>query len=104
MDYKKIKTDTDAVTRNLSDFDKETGNIYESVVIMAKRSDQISADLKEELIEKIKEFSSHDSDDSIENREQIELVRYYEQMPKPALLAIQEFKNDGVYYREPDSK
>ncbi len=104
MDYKKIKTDTDAVTRNLSDFDKDTGNIYESVVIMAKRSDQISADLKEELIEKIKEFSSHDSDDSIENREQIELVRYYEQMPKPALLAIQEFKNDGVYYREPDSK
>lgn len=104
MDYKKIKTDTDAVTRNLSDFDKETGNIYESVVIMAKRSDQISTDLKEELIEKIKEFSSHDSDDSIENREQIELVRYYEQMPKPSLLAIQEFKNDGVYYREPDSK
>ncbi|MBO4582036.1 MAG: DNA-directed RNA polymerase subunit omega [Bacteroidales bacterium] len=105
MDYKKIKTDTNAITRNLNDFDKETGNIYETVNILAKRSNQIAVDIKEELNEKIKDFSAHDtSEDGMENKEQIELVRFYEQMPKPTLLAIQEFKDHQIYYKEPEEE
>jgi hypothetical protein len=103
MDYRKYNTDTQAVTRNLNDFDKETGNIYESIVILAKRANQISLDLKEELNRKIEEFStSNDNLDEIfENREQIELARYYEQLPKPTLMAIHEYLHDMVYYRNP---
>ncbi|MBP5412469.1 MAG: DNA-directed RNA polymerase subunit omega [Bacteroidales bacterium] len=105
MDYKKIKTDTNAITRNLNDFDKETGNIYETINILAKRSNQIAVDLKEELNEKIKDFATHDtSEDGAENKEQIELVRFYEQMPKPTLLAIQEFKDGQIYYKEPEEE
>lgn len=104
MDYKKTKTDTVSVTRNLNDFDKKTENIYESLVILSKRANQIAIDLKEELSEKIQEFAvSNDiSDEIFENREQIELARYYEQLPKPTLLAVQEFLNDDIYYRLPE--
>lgn len=105
MDYKKIKTDTNAITRNLNDYDAETGNIYETVNILAKRANQIAVDLKEELNEKIKDFTAHDnSEEGVENKEQIELVRFYEQMPKPALLAIQEFKDKQVYYKMPEEE
>ncbi len=108
MDYKKIKTDNFAATRDLNDFDKETENIYESLVILSKRANQIATDLKEELSEKIQEFAvTHDvSDEIYENKEQIELARYYEQLPKPTLLAVQEFLDDQIYYRLPneDSK
>ncbi len=105
MDYKKIKTDTNAITRNLNDYDAETGNIYETVNILAKRANQIAVDLKEELNEKIKDFTAHDnSEEGVENKEQIELVRFYEQMPKPALLAIQEFKDNQVYYKMPEDE
>lgn len=104
MDYKKTKTDTFAVTRNLNDFDMETENIYESLVILSKRANQIAIDLKEELNEKIQEFNvSNDiSDEIFENKEQIELARYYEQLPKPTLLAIQEFLDNDIYYRLPE--
>ena len=96
MDFKKIKTDTFAVTRDLNNFDKETENIYESLIILSKRANQIAVEVKEELNEKIKEFSdSNDiSDEIFENKEQIELARYYEQLPKPTLLSIQEFLNE----------
>ena len=106
MDYKKIKTDTESVTRNLNDFDKDTHNIYESVTIMAKRANQISTELKEELDEKIKDFASHDSsaEECVENKEQIELVRFYEQMPKPTQLAVKEFHDGETYYREPNEE
>ncbi|MBO4739417.1 MAG: DNA-directed RNA polymerase subunit omega [Bacteroidales bacterium] len=105
MDYKKIKTTNTTITRDLNDFDVQTGNIYESVVIMSKRADQISNDLKEELDEKVHDFSAHDnSEDGVENKEQIELVRYYEQMPKPTLLAEQEFLDGQVYFRTPEKK
>ena len=106
MDYKQIKTDTESVTRNLNDFDKDTHNIYESVTIMAKRANQISTELKEELDEKIKDFASHDSsaEEGVENKEQIELVRFYEQMPKPTQLAVKEFHDGETYYREPNEE
>jgi len=103
MDFKKVKADNEAITRNLNDFDKETGNIYESVVILSKRANQIAMDVKEELTEKIQGFTTTQdaSDEIIENREQIELARYYEQLPKPSLLATQEFVNGQVYFRLP---
>jgi signal recognition particle GTPase len=105
MDYKKVRTDNMSITRNLNDFDKKTGNIYESLIILSKRANQIAVDMKEELSEKIKEFSVSQevSDEICENIEQIELARYYEQLPKPSLLATQEFVNGQVYFRLPES-
>ncbi|MDR2083929.1 MAG: DNA-directed RNA polymerase subunit omega [Bacteroidales bacterium] len=98
MDYKKIRTSTDAVTRNLNDFDQETSNIYESLVILSKRANQISLELKEELLSKIEEFQtpSDSLEEIFENREQIELAKFYEQLPKPTLMAIYEFLNDKL--------
>lgn len=103
MDYKKLNADTEAVTRTMRNFDEETGNIYESLAILAKRANQISKDLKEELHEKIEEFTSASDnlEEIFENREQIEMARFYERLPKPSLLAIQEFLEDKIYYRNP---
>jgi DNA-directed RNA polymerase subunit K/omega len=106
MDIKKYKTTSTTITRDVRQFDTETGNIYETVAMLAKRSDQISSEMKRELNKKIEEFvSSTDSVDEIyENREQIEVVRYYEQLPKPTLIAIQEYLNNELYYRNPDKE
>ena len=106
MDIKKYKTTSTTITRDVREFDDKTGNIYETVAMLAKRSDQISSEMKRELNKKIEEFvSSTDSVDEIyENREQIEVVRYYEQLPKPTLIAIQEYLNNELYYRNPDKE
>ncbi|MBR0073790.1 MAG: DNA-directed RNA polymerase subunit omega [Bacteroidales bacterium] len=106
MDIKKYKTTSTTITRDVRKFDTLTGNIYETVAMLAKRSDQISTEMKRELNKKIEEFvSSTDSVDEIfENREQIEVVRYYEQLPKPTLIAIQEYLNNELYYRNPDKE
>ncbi|HAG15142.1 MAG TPA: RNA polymerase Rpb6 [Bacteroidales bacterium] len=103
MDYKKIKTDTEAVTRKLKDFDVETGNIYETVAIISQRANQISKDIKEELNRKIEEFAtpSDNLEEIFENREQIELAKFYEKLPKPTLIAIQEFMDKKIYYKNP---
>ena len=106
MDYKKIKTNTNAVTRDINQFDEQTGNIYESVAILSKRANQIALDLKEELNQKIEEFGlNRDSGDEMsENKEQIDLVRHYEMLPKPTLLAVQEFMNHEIYFREEEEE
>jgi DNA-directed RNA polymerase subunit K/omega len=103
MDYKKIKTDSEAVTRKLIDFDTPTGNIYESVAILSIRANQIGKDIKEELNRKIEEFASPNDnlEEIFENREQIELAKFYERLPKPTLIAIQEFLDDKIYHRNP---
>lgn len=103
MDYKKIKTDTTAVTRKMRNFNNLTGNIYETVAMLSKRSNQISLELKEELNKKISEFasSSDNLEEVFENREQIEIARFYERLPKPTLMAIQEFLDEQIYYRNP---
>lgn len=103
MDYKKSKAPTNTVTHNLMDFCKGTDNVYESVAIMSKRANQISAKMKEDLARKLKEFaSSNDNlEEVFENREQIEISRYYEKLPKPTLMAAQEFLDDQIYYRNP---
>lgn len=94
------------VTRDLRELDVETGNIYESLVIMAKRANQISNNIKEELHSKLSEFaSSNDNLEEIfENREQIEISKHYERMPKPTLVAVQEFLEGKVYHRNPNKE
>ena len=88
-------------TKSLTDLKNKTGNIYESIAVIAKRANQINISLKEELHNKLDEFASHtDSLEEIhENKEQIEISRAYERMPNPALLATQEFVEDKVYFR-----
>jgi DNA-directed RNA polymerase subunit K/omega len=90
-----------AETRNLTDLKNKTGNLYESIAIVAKRANQINISLKEELHNKLEEFATHtDSLEEIhENKEQIEISKAYERMPNPALLATQEFLEDKIYYR-----
>ncbi len=103
MEAKKNRPINTTITRNTAEFSKGTGNIYETVAMLSKRSNQIASDMKRELHKKIEEFaSSIDTMDEIyENREQIEVVRHYEQMPKPTLQAIQEYLDDEIYYRNP---
>lgn len=103
MDYKRTTAPTDTVNRDPMSLCEETGNIYESVVIIAKRANQISADIKQELSRKLSEFASTQDnlDEVFENREQIEISRYYEKMPKPTLIATEEFLNHEVYWHDP---
>lgn len=103
MDYKKSKAPTNTVTHNLMDFAEPTGNIYESIVIMSKRANQIGAKMKEDLSRKLKEFASstENLEETFENREQIEISRYYEHLPKPTLIAADEFLRGNVYFRNP---
>ncbi|MFM7985339.1 MAG: DNA-directed RNA polymerase subunit omega [Candidatus Fonsibacter sp.] len=84
----------------------DTGNIYETVAIIAKRSNQIAVDLKEELNSKLQEFASHTDnlEEVFENREQIEISKYYEKLPKPNNIAIQEFVEGKIYHRNPSKE
>ena len=103
MDYKKSSAPSTTVTRDMREFQTKTGNIYETIGIIAKRSNQISAEVKEELTNKLAEFASHTDnlEEIFENREQIEVSKYYERQPKPHAIAIQEFMDDKIYYRNP---
>ncbi|MCR5152344.1 MAG: DNA-directed RNA polymerase subunit omega [Prevotella sp.] len=103
MDYKKSKAPINTVTRDIMSLCDDTGNIYESVAIIAKRANQISKEIKEDLSQKLSEFASYNDslEEVFENREQIEISRYYEKLPKPTLLATQEFIEGNVYWRDP---
>jgi len=85
---------------------KPTGNIYETVMIIAKRANQISANVKQELSQKLEEFSNYADtlEETFENREQIEISKHYERLPKPTLVAIEEFRNGEIYYRKVDEQ
>ena len=106
MDYKKSKAPVNTVTRNIMDLCEETGNIYESVAIISKRSNQIAAEIKQDLNKKLQEFASYTDtlEEVFENREQIEISRYYEKLPKPTLLATQEFVDGNIYWRDPSQE
>ena len=95
-------TTNNVETRNLNDLKQKTGNLYQSIAIVAKRANQINISIKEELHNKLEEFASHtDSLEEIhENKEQIEISKAYERMPNPALLATQEFMEDKIYHRK----
>ena len=106
MDYKKTKAPVTTITRNLNEIDNETENIYEAVAIISKRANQIGSELKEELNRKLEEFASYTDnlEEIFENREQIEISKFYERLPKPTLIAVQEFMDDQVYYRKPEAE
>ena len=104
MDFKKTNAELSTVTRDIRRFDNQTGNIYEAVAIMSKRANQISSEMKEELSAKLQEFSSHSDnlEEIFENREQIEISKFYEKLPKPSLISVQEFLEEKIYYRNPN--
>lgn len=106
MNQNKNTAPNSTVTRDLRELDKTTDNLYESIVVISKRANQISVDIKEELNQKLSEFaSSNDNlEEVFENREQIEISKHYERLPKPTLIAIDEFLHDKVYYRNPSKE
>ncbi|MBE6340972.1 MAG: DNA-directed RNA polymerase subunit omega [Bacteroidales bacterium] len=109
VDFKKVTAPLNTKTWNTAELSQRTGNIYEMVNIITKRANQISVDLKEELGKKLQEFSSYTDnlEEVFENREQIEISKYYERLPKPVSIATQEFVDNKIYYRRPvadDSK
>lgn len=101
MEIKKSSIPTNTVTRTLTEIDAPTGNIYESVVVIARRANQIASDVKQELNRKLADFSSvNDSlEETFENREQIEISKFYERLPKPTIVATEEFLDGKVYFR-----
>jgi DNA-directed RNA polymerase subunit K/omega len=103
MDYKKVKTETTSVTRDKHRFYEQTGNIYKSVAVLSKRANQIGLEMKEELNRKIAEFATttDNLEEVFENREQIEIAKFYEHLPKPTLISIHEFLNEQIYFRDP---
>ena len=104
MDYKKSNAPTSTITRDLREIEKETGNIYESIVAISRRSNQISVEIKDELSRKLEEFASYTDnlEEVFENREQIEISKYYERLPKATAIAIEEFVEGNVYHRIPE--
>ncbi len=95
------KVPTNTITRDLNELAAPTGNIYETVVILSKRANQISAAEKKELTRKLEDFKNDRDtmEEVFENREQIEISKYYERQPKPGLVAISEFQDGDIYYR-----
>ena len=106
MSYKNSNAERTTVTRDVDQLEERTGNIYESIVIISRRANQIAAEMKEELTSKLQEFASHTDnlEEVFENREQIEISRHYEKLPKPVAIAIREFQEGGTYYRNTESK
>ncbi|MDR3093042.1 MAG: DNA-directed RNA polymerase subunit omega [Bacteroidales bacterium] len=102
-DSRKHKAPVTTITRNLDQLYGPTGNIYETVAIVAKRANQISVEIKQELNHKLEDFANvtDNLEEVFENREQIEISRFYEKLPKPTLTALQEYLDGEVYYRNP---
>jgi DNA-directed RNA polymerase subunit K/omega len=104
MDYRKSNAPVTTVTRNLDSLNNGTDNIYETVIVVSRRSNQISVEMKQELNKKLEEFASYTDnlEEVFENREQIEISKFYERLPKPTLIALQEFEESKVFFRNPD--
>jgi DNA-directed RNA polymerase subunit K/omega len=103
MNFKKTNAEVSTITRDFSTLDAQTANIYESLAVIAKRANQVSAEMKEELTSKLAEFASSTDnlEEVFENREQIEISKFYERLPKPASISIQEFLEDKIYFKNP---
>jgi len=104
MDYRKSNAPLTTVTRNMMSISEDTGNIYETVRIISKRANQIAVEMKQDLDRKLQEFASYSDnlEEVFENREQIEISRYYEKLPKPSLISTQEYVEGKLYYRNPN--
>jgi DNA-directed RNA polymerase subunit K/omega len=105
MDYRKSAAPVTTVTRNLDLMTQGDGNIYETVIVVARRANQISVEMKQELNKKLEEFASYSDnlEEVFENREQIEISKFYERLPKPTLIALQELEERKIFYRNPES-
>lgn len=101
IDIKNSKAPVNTVTYNRDEIEAATGNIYEAISIIAKRAEQINLDVRKELTEKLEEFATHNDslEEIFENREQIEVSRFYERLPKAQALAVEEWLNDRIYHR-----
>ncbi|MDX1543212.1 MAG: DNA-directed RNA polymerase subunit omega [Christiangramia sp.] len=101
MDFKKIDAPVNTTTIDRNKVDEPTGNIYEAISIVSKRATQINGEIKKELLEKLDEFATYNDslDEIFENKEQIEVSKFYERLPKPQALAIQEWLEDKIYWR-----
>ncbi|MDX9724808.1 MAG: DNA-directed RNA polymerase subunit omega [Bacteroidales bacterium] len=104
MDYRKSMAPSTTVTRNMEMMVKDTGNIYETVIIVSRRANQIAVEMKQELNKKLEEFASYTDnlEEVFENREQIEISKFYERLPKPTLIALQELEEEKIFYRNPE--
>lgn len=104
MDYRKSNAPVTTITRNVDELSKQTGNIYESVIVVSRRANQIAVEMKQELNKKLEEFASFTDnlEEVFENREQIEISKFYERLPKPTLIALQEFLEGKIFYRNPE--
>ncbi len=103
MDYRRTTASNNTETRNISELSESVGNVYEMVMIMGKRANQIAVEMKQDLDSKLQEFASYSDnlEEVFENHEQIEISRFYEKLPKPSLIAIQEWEENDIYYRNP---
>lgn len=102
MDYKKTNAPTNTVTRDMIAMAEQTGNVYETVCIIGKRSNQIAVEMKKDLDKKLAEFVTTDTLEEVsENREQIEISKFYERLPKPTLIATQEYLEHKLYFSNP---
>jgi DNA-directed RNA polymerase subunit K/omega len=101
MDYKKSKAPQSTITRNTKELEQKADNIYDAVVIAAKRANQISVEIKEELNQKLEEFANYTDnlEEVFENREQIEISKFYERLPKPTLMALEELESDKIHVK-----
>lgn len=106
MDYKNIDAELTTKTYNRTKIEEPTGNLYEAIVIMGKRAEQIQSELRTELLDKLDEFAAHSDslEEIFENREQIEVSKFYERLPKPTAIAIKEWKDGNIYFRRPDEE
>ena len=102
MDFKKTNTPQTTVTRDMIDLSQQTGNVYETVCIIARRANQIAAQMKADLEKKLQEFAPYNDnlEEVNENREQIEISRYYERLPKPTLIATQEYIDHKLFFHK----
>lgn len=106
IDYKNSDAERTTITRDIPEINNKTGNIYKSVVVTSKRANQIALDMREEVISKLNEFASTSDnlEETFENREQIEISRFYERLPKPNAIALKELLEDKIYIRDPEVK
>ena len=106
MAYKDSTAERTTITRSLRELETETSNIYETISVLSKRSNQINVEMKEELNQKLDEFatSTDNLEEIFENREQIEVSRYYERLPKSGAIAIQELENDNIFWKSPENE
>jgi DNA-directed RNA polymerase subunit K/omega len=102
INYKNTNAEKTTVTRDAKHFSEKSGNIYQSLIAISKRSNQISAEMRQEWTKKLAEFASttDNLEEIFENREQIEISKFYESLPKPVAISIQEYLEDKIYIRD----